>query len=158
MKAVKVRLLVALVLLVGWLCWLGYLAATQTNPVVLSRSQIMASTHFILADVTMDSATGQPSKSVTVKEDLRPLGTPLSGTILVHNIKEARVAGESDATRFSQGPYLLMLTKLPDGEGFELTPAPRAPGDEHPFRPRPWAYRWSAPGVQEQFGSLVPKK
>ena len=158
MKVTKVRLLVALVLLVGWLCWLGYLAATQTNPVVLSRSQIMASTHFVVADVTVDPATGQPNKNVTVKEDLRPLGMPLSGTITVHNIKEARIAGETDANRFGNGPYLLMLTRQPDGDGFELTPPPRAPGDEHPMRPRPWAYRWNAPGVQDQFNSLVPKK
>src|SRR5262245_40926383 len=153
------RAVVPLALLLGWLSWLGYLAATKTNPVVVSRSQVMASTHFVLAEVTTDSSTGQPSKQVTVKEDLRPLGETLHDMIVVHNIKEARIAGESDASRFGSGPYLLMLTRLPDGDGYELTPPPRAPGDDRALgRPRPWAYRWNDAGVQSQFDSLVPRR
>ena len=75
MTVARARLLVAAALFFGWLCWLGYLAATKTNPVVVSRSQVMASTHFVLATVTIDQQTGQPSREVSVEEDLRPLGS-----------------------------------------------------------------------------------
>ena len=50
MKPGRLRLLLTLGLFVAWLGWLGYLAATKTNPVVVSRSQVMAATHFVLAD------------------------------------------------------------------------------------------------------------
>jgi hypothetical protein len=155
MKPAKIRLLVATLLLVGWLSWLGYLAWTKTNPVVLSRSQIMASTHFVLAEVSIDRETGHPEPTVKLKEDLRPVGEPLPAQIRVRNIKEGRLAGKPD--RFEEkATYLLMLTQS-DGV-YELTPPPRAPGHENPMRPRPWVYRWEDAGVKEQFESLVPKR
>ena len=153
MKAMRIRFIVAAVLLFGWLGWLGYLAVTKTNPVILSRSQAMASTHFVLAKVKVDASTGLPVREVEIERDLRPNGEPLAGTIRISNLPEARIAGQSSA--FSgPGPYLLMLTKTP--AGYELTQPPRSPGHEGPVRPLPWAYEWNAPGVQQQFGSLVP--
>ena len=70
----RIRLLLALGFFVAWLGWLGYLAATKTNPVVVSRSQAMVATHFVLADVTVDPHTGYPNKQVKVVRDLRPVG------------------------------------------------------------------------------------
>jgi hypothetical protein len=77
----------------GWLAFLGYLAATKTNPVIVSRSQAMASTHFVTAEVKVDPATGLPERLVTAVEDLRPHGDPLDPAIAVLNIKDARIAG-----------------------------------------------------------------
>lgn len=154
MKAARIRLVVAGVLFFGWLCWLGYLAATKTNPVVLSRSQAMVATHFVLANVTVDPATGLPERKVIVVENLRPQGDPLPWEIEVRNIKEARIGGAESFQE--EGPYLLMLTRTESG--YELTPPPRAPGNDSPIRPRPWAYLWKAPGVQEQFERLVPRR
>ena len=151
------RLAIATLLLFGWLGYLGFLVLFERNPVVVSRSQVMASTQFVVADVTIDSDTGLPNKNVTVTEDLRPLGQPLTGkTIIVWNIKDARVAGATDGFH-GKGPYLLMLTKNTT-DGYDLTPPPRAPGSDSPIRPKPWAYRWDTPGVQNQFAELVPKR
>src|SRR5262245_6523413 len=147
------RLVVPLALLIGWLTWLGYLAATKTNPVVVSRSQVMAANRFVLADVTR-GPDGQPNKQVMVVQDLRPIGEPIPGgaTITVQNIKDARIAGGKDAFE-DPGPYLLPLTAVSDGV-YVLTPPPRAPGANQLLRP--WAYVWGAPGVKDQFDALVP--
>jgi hypothetical protein len=155
MKATKVRLLVALVLLLGWLSWLAYLAATKTNPVVVSHSQVMASTHFLLVEVKADPETGVLDKKVNIVEDLRPVGGPLEGKIVVENIREATIAGEKEGSRFQgEGPYLLTLIRKSDGS-FYLPPVGLRPdGSKQPQ----WAYRWNAPGVQKQFNSLVPKQ
>ena len=155
MKTTRIRFIVAALLLFGWLGWLGYLATTKTNPVMLSRSQAMASTNFVLAKVKVDASTGLPVREVEIEQDLRPNGEPLAGTIRISNLPEARIFGQSSP--FSgPGPYLLMLTK--SATGYELTLPPRSPGHEGPIRPLPWAYEWSAPGVPEQLGSLVPHR
>jgi hypothetical protein len=155
MRPARIRLLVAGALLVGWLAWLGYLAATKTNPVVVSRSQVMAATHFVLANVTRDPETGQPGRQVTVVRDLRPGANPIPAgqVITVQNIRDARIAGGKDGFQ-DPGPYLLPLTTT-DGV-FVLTPPPWAPGT--PQTLRPWAYVWGAAGVQEQFETLVPNR
>lgn len=155
MKPARIRLAIATLLLVIWLSYLGFLVIYKRDPVVLSRSQLMASTQFVLADVSVDDATGLPNRSVTVKEDLRPLGPSLKDkTITVWNIRDARVAGTTDGFR-SKGPYLLMMTKN-GADGYDLTLAPVAPGGGSQLR-KPWAYRWEAKGVKEQFEELVPK-
>jgi hypothetical protein len=158
MKLGRIRFIVPLALLLGWLGWLGYLAATKTHPIVVSHSQVMAATQFVLANVTLDPQTGQPNKAVTVVQDLRPVGDPIPpGTgITVQNIKDARIAGGPDGFK-DPGPYLLPLTKTSEG-AYLLTVPLRAPGAEGISRSRPWAYVWSAPGVQEQFDALVPKR
>jgi hypothetical protein len=151
----RVFLIVAAVVFAGWLSWLGYLAAYKTNPVVVSRSQMMASTHFVLAEVKVDPETGLPQKEVAVKKDLRPAGVALSGTIRVENIKLGRVGGAKDFRE--PGLYLLPLTAA-GKDVYTLTVQPRSPGQEviDYDRVRPWAYLWDAPGVKEQFESLVP--
>jgi hypothetical protein len=152
----RILMLVSGSLFVGWLCWLGYLAATKTNPVVVSRSQVMASTRFVVATVTIDPQSGQPERDVTVVDDLRPLGDSLKGQkIRVENIKNGRIAGGKGFDGKTQ--YLLPLSTTPSG--FELTPQPRSPGQEVMGEGvRPWAYVWDAPGVQKQFDALVPKR
>ena len=153
----RVFLIVAVVVFAGWLSWLGYLAAYKTNPVVVSRSQMMASTHFVLAEVKIDSETGKPARDVRVIEDLRPVGVALSGTIKVENIKLGRVGGAKDFRE--PGLYLLPLTAV-GKDVYNLTVQPRSPGQEaiNYDSVRPWAYVWDAPGVKEQFESLVPKR
>jgi len=151
------RLAIPLALLLAWLGWLGYLAATKTHPIVVSRSQVMASTHFVLATVGLDPE-GKPNKQVTVVQDLRPLGEPIpaGATITVQNIKDARIAGGPDGFK-DPGPYLLPMTAISPGV-FLLTPPPVDPKADGAGRSRPWAYVWSAAGVQEQFDALVPKR
>ena len=157
MKVARIRLAIATLLIAAWLGYLGFLVLYERDPVIVSRSQVMASTQFVVANVTVDPDTGLPNRSVTVVEDLRPLKESLTGkSITVWNIKDARVAGTKDGFR-EQGPYLLMLTKN-NTDGYDLTPPPRSPGNDSPIRPKPWAYYWTAPGVQKQFDELVPKR
>ncbi len=150
----KVRVIVAGGLFFLWLGWIGYLAATKANPVVVSRAQLMAAEHYILAEVAVDPATKKPSKVQRVRDDLKSRGPALSGDINIYNLTEARIAGQKDAEFLPGTVYLLPVTKVSD-ETYELTPPPKAPGNEGITRGRPWAYPWT-PTVQRQFEQLVP--
>jgi hypothetical protein len=159
----RVRLLIAAILFFGWLGWLGYLAFTQTNPVVVSRSQAMAADRFVVGEVSIDPATGGWSKSVTVVQDLRPVGTPLSGTIEVRNLAHVDVTGGDKELR-DKGHYLLMLTPIPGAgeKAFDLTRPPdrvyHPPRSNRSEPGHPWVYKWDNPDVQRQFEELVPKR
>ena len=156
MSVARVRLAVTAALFVGWLAWLGYLAATKTNPVVVSRSQMMAATRFVVAEVTI-GPQGFPNKTVEVKEDLRPTNGPLAGGIQVENIGKGRVAG---AKEFRPGTRYLLPLSVSGGGGFMLTVQPKSPGQEVVDADKlpPWAYVWDDPEVQRQFNTLVPKR
>jgi hypothetical protein len=165
MTVVRGRLLVAAVLFFGWLCWLGYLAWFKTNPVVVSHSQVMAASRFVVAEVHLEPDTGALSKEVKVVEDLRPAGPPLPETITVTNLDKAEIAG--NGTRFRDGGhYLLPLT--PNATAgpnvFELTRPPGriyrppAPNERRIEPGRPWAYAWDNADVRRQFEALVPKR
>jgi hypothetical protein len=164
MTVTRARLLVAAVLFFGWLGWLGYLAAYKTRPVVVSRSQVMAASRFVVGKVKIEPDTGALSKEVTVETDLHPVGTPLTGTIKVMNLEQAEIAG--GGTRFEDGKeYLLLLTPLAGGNDavFELTRPPGRtyrpppPNDKRLEPGRPYAYRWDNEDVRRQFEALAPK-
>lgn len=168
MTVARARLLVAAVLFFGWLCWLGYLAAYKTRPVVVSRSQAMAATRFVVGEVRIEPDTGALSKEVTVKQDLHPVGDPMPGTIRVTNLEQAEIAG--GGTRFEdRKDYLLLLTPMPGGNGavFELTRPPgrvyrRPPSNDKQIEKRvepgrPYAYRWDNEDVRRQVEELKPK-
>lgn len=140
----------------GWLGFLGYLAFFRANPVVVSRSQAMAATHFVVGEVALDPDTGLPKREVRVVADLRPKGKPLAGAIQVTNLKVARLPGGAE---FKAGEeYLLPLTHL-SGDDFVLTAQPASPGQDaiDPQKARPWAYPWGLDDVRRQFDRLVPK-
>src|SRR4051794_18571991 len=155
MSVARVRLLVTAIAFVGWLGWLGYLAAGKTNPVVVSHSQVMASSRFVVAEVTLDAQSGLPERRVQVVES--PPGTPLAETIVVENIRNGRVAGAKEFQEKTK--YLLPLTQSSSG-GYLLTMQPRSPGQEviKDDVLRPWAYLWDDPVVRKQFEALVSKR
>lgn len=157
MTGSKLRALLAGLLFFAWLGWLTFLAFNKTKPAVLSRSQLMVASHFVLAEITIDSETHKPLPMVKIVEDLRPVnGKPLTGEMQIMNLHEARLAG---ANEFSQGgKYLLPLTRVGDTRAFLAAP-PATPRDDWPFPPtpaRPWVYWWDAPGLAEQFRKLIP--
>lgn len=155
MTVARARLLITAVLFFGWLGWLGYLAFTQTNPVVVSHSQVMAADRFVVGEVSLDPKTGALSKTVTVVEDLKPNGAPLGGTIEVRNLESAEVTGGDDQFR-DKGRYLLMLNPVGENK-FDLA-RPPGRGSTGPGGGRPWVYKWDNPVVRRQFEELVPKK
>ena len=156
MSLARIRLFVTAALFVGWLGWLGYLAANKTNPAIVSRSQVMAATHFVVARVAFDPETGVPSKDVTVVEDLRPVGKPLFNSLRVTNLNDAQIAG---GHRYEdRGEYLLLLERDPLGDGeWKLVVPPERRGRTDKAPARPWAYRWDDPELKRQFNALVPK-
>lgn len=157
MNRSKPRLILAALLLIGWIGWLGYLARTKTTVAVISRSQLMVSSHFVLAEVQVDPQTGQPDRLVTVVEDLRSGDKPVTGKITVTNLRNARLPMNSSFQPGEQ--YLLPLTIVGEGQ-FELTVQPQSPGQEviKEQNIRPWAYPWSIPSVRTQFDQLIPRK
>lgn len=162
MTVARVRLVVAAALFFGWLCWIAYLAYFKTHPVVVSRSQVMAADRYVVAKVNVEPGTGALSKQVTVKQDLHPQGDPLPGTITVTNLERAEIVG--GGTQFEpDAEYLLLLTPLPGGGAFELTPPPGRvyrpppPNDRRTEPGRPYAYRWDNEDVRQQFQALAPK-
>jgi hypothetical protein len=163
MSVARARLFVAAVLFFGWLIWLGYLAFTKTTPVIVSHSQMMAANRFVVAKVSIDPATGALNKNVTIEEDLRPVGAPLTGTIEVKNLEQAEITGGDKRFR-DGGRYLLALTPdAPDSDKlFQLTRSPgrvyRPPGANRVELGRPWAYVWDNDDVRKQFEALVPKR
>lgn len=162
MSVARVRLLVAAVLFAGWLCWLGYLAFAKTTPVIVSHSQAMAASRFVVAEVSLD-ANGALNKNVRVVEELRPGATPLPDIIEVRNLEQAEVTG-GDIRFMDRGRYLLMLSPVPGAgdKAFELTRPPgriyRVPGSNRVEPGRPWAYKWDNPDVRRQFDQLVPQR
>lgn len=153
MSSAKVRAAVAGGLFFLWLGWLGYLAAAKANPVVVSRAQVMAAGHFVLAEVAVDPETKKPKLVQRVQEDLTPKGPPLAGDINIVNLREARIAGQPDAEFRVGTTYLLPVTRVTD-DAYELTPPPKAPGNEALNRGRPWAYVWT-PAVRRQLEELT---
>jgi len=101
----KVRLIVAAALLVGWLAWLGYTAATKNRGPVISPVQAAATAHVIVGEITV-GPDDKPALEVKVVESLKT-GSPAAGaTIFVTNL--------SDAKGFDgPGEYLLLLSENP---------------------------------------------
>ena len=164
MTVARARLAVAAVVFFGWLGWLAFLASSKTHPVVVSRSQVMAATRYVVAKVQIEPDTGALSKQVSVVTDLHPQGDPLAGTIRVTNLEAAEVVG--GGARFEDGQeYLLLLTPVAGGKGdaFELTRPPGRvyrpppPNDKRVETGRPYAYRWDNEDVRRQFEALRPK-
>jgi len=129
--AAKLRLLLAAALFLGWIGYLGYLAATATRPVVLSRPQFLLSTFDVIAEVK--DRDGKPDPIVEVREVRWPAGSKLDGTITVTNLPES--VGWT-----GPGRYILALFKV--GKHFEVVAIPRSPGyrpSEHrpEIRPEP---------------------
>jgi hypothetical protein len=160
MRKSKVFLAVSGLAFFGWLGWLFYLAiVVKPNPVVVSRSQMIAATHFVVANVTVDPTTKWPAPTVQVVQDLRPKGTPLAGPIRVTNLKEGRMPGQAFPPDWKPDePYLMALTRV-SGDVYELTGQPPAPGEVRDRREaaKPWVYPWNLAEVRRQFDRLVPQ-
>lgn len=128
MTRARVLLVVAAVLFVGWLGWLFaavYKArwAGDTAPVI-SRAQLVAATHLLVADVTIGD-DGVPQNSAKVVEVVRGEGPTAGQTVMVRNLHNARPPG---AKEFKSGPYLLAV--VGEGSNYAVAGLPRSPGYE----------------------------
>jgi hypothetical protein len=130
MKKSGWRLAVAVVLFACWIGYLAYLAATTTQPIVLSRPQFLTADVWVVALVAANpAAPDEPSNEVTVKQvawSAKADDFKLK-KMLVLNLNTLK----SLAAGGWQGPdeYILALsTTKENGDVFHLTPLPRTPG------------------------------
>jgi hypothetical protein len=139
MKAARIRLVVAAVLFVGWLGYLGFLALGHAQPPLLSHSQMLVATHFVKADVALDSA-GKPERVVQVRESFgnRPVQDE---KIAVDNLAEARVPGGKPKPLTAAGTYLLLLRQTGPGR-FEVVAATSGQRVDS-LSQQYWVYPWS---------------
>jgi hypothetical protein len=105
MKAARIRLIVAALLLAGWLGFLGYLALGHAKAVVVSRSQLLVASHIVKAEV--DPHSKEP-RDVKVLESFGNQHLP-AGPIVVENIGEARLPGGKEPA--GAGVFLLLLER-----------------------------------------------
>jgi hypothetical protein len=121
MRAARLRLVVAVLLFLGWIAWLGYLALPSVTPrEVLSHSQFLVSQLDVIARVEADER-GHPAARVAVEEVLWPAGQQdLAGRPLT-------VTNLSESKGFTgPGAYILPLVRADDA--YKVAAAPRSPG------------------------------
>lgn len=146
MKLAVKRLILAAVLFLGWLGYLGYLVicrphtpggllgAFEGRPLTLSRPQFLVSTLDVVAEVS-----GEKGETIIVKEVLFPPTSPLKPGTRIHvgNIDHCRslsdpLAKSADPPPDYSGPglYLLPLQAVDanDPHRYEVVPVPPSPG------------------------------
>jgi hypothetical protein len=142
MTRARAFLLVTAVLFVAWLAWLGYAVYiarfSPDPPVVVSRAQLTAATHLVVADVAIDSQ-GYPAPGPRVVEVLKGDGPAVGSAITVHRLGSAKPPGPGPFP--GPGQYLLPL--VGDGSTFSIAGLPRSPGYEPGSVERPAVYRWT---------------
>lgn len=144
MKAVRVRLIVAGILMAGWLGYLGFLALGHSKPIVVSRSQMLYATHFVKADVSLD-AEGKPVATVDIQDSFGA-DRIADRTIEIDNIAHVRLPNSKPLSR---GSYFLPLNR--QGPGHYRVSS--AVGIE--AQSRCTAYPWTLE-VEKQVREFVP--
>lgn len=154
MTFARLRLVAAALLFVGWLGWLGWAVWNKGTVQIVSRAQLAAATHLVVARVSAGD-DGQPSPRVTVTDVLQaPDGDRPAGELEVERLPAAvtplPVAGESRTP--PPGEYLLPLVKTDAGR-YRLAGLPASPGYAATNPERPRIYPWTA-DVQAQLRKL----
>lgn len=152
MTWLRARLILAACLFVGWLAWLGWAVAHKGSVAIVSRSQLTAATHLLVAEVAIEA--GLPQKTVTVQQVLRaPEGEAPAGTLEIERLTSALVYSPEQESMVTPtaGVYLIPVVK--DAGGYRVAGYPPLPGGD-PIEPdRPRIYPWS-PDVQAQLRAL----
>jgi hypothetical protein len=130
MKRSGWRLAVAALLFMCWIGYLAYLAATTTQPIVLSRPQFLIADLYVVATVAANpKMEDEPADEVTVKQVVWSANKDDSKLAKIrvkdlHYHKSATPSGWQ-----GPGDYVLALSRnKDDGQSFQVTPLPRTPG------------------------------
>ena len=148
-RTARAGLAVSGALFVAWLGYLGYLAATDARPPVVSYPQLLAATAEVVAQVQAEP-DGQLPRHVTIDTVLRGNGLREGQSVVVANLPDSvGYAGP--------GRYLIPLAPLEGGpvggETAYRVPWPaRTPGIEYSRQKKPPAliYPWN-PAVEKQY-------
>lgn len=155
MTAARIRLILAALAFFGWLTYLATAVIWhRTNPpTIVSRSQLIAATHVVLADVTLGN-DGLPQPQVTIAREFNPTAEALTGTVTVTNLPSAQTP---EGTALQAGQHLLLLVErsgiTTEGKQFAIAGWPRSPAmpSRNPGDPigensrirRPVVYPWN---------------
>ena len=141
MSRARVLLVLALAAFLGWLGWLGYAVYAARYapdpPVVLSRAQLTAATHLIVAEVAL-APDGLPAPMAKVVEVVKGNGAAAGDTVEVLNLPAAKPPGPGAFP----GPGTYLLPVVGDGKTFRVAGLPRSPGFEPTAVERPPIYAW----------------
>jgi len=128
MKKSAWRLAVAAILFAAWIGYLAFLAATTTEPIVLSRTQFLAAELYVEASVSADPANAnKPSDVVMIKQVVWSADAADAKRTTV----KVKGLGDVNEQRGWKGPgeYILALSRTKEGgDAVALTPVPRTPG------------------------------
>jgi len=160
------RFIVAAGLFVVWICFLAVLAATTTQPVVLSRPQFLVSEVDVIAQVVQGKDGPDPEVTVTeVRWPAHASPSPPGGEGGVRGAEkemENLVGKKITVLNIKQcdgwqgpGPYILPLRKA-EKDGFMVASAPMSPGFE-PMKSRPRIYR-ATPETLRQLKAIIEAK
>ncbi len=144
MKVARIRLVIAAVLMLSWLGYLGYLALGHSKPIVVSRTQLLNATHFVKAEVTTDAAN-KPAASVQVIESFGA-NRVADKSIELTNIADVRLP---DQKPLSAGTYFFPLVSA--GPNRYRVVSPFSSDSQVKLIAYPWT-----PEVERQVRELVP--
>jgi hypothetical protein len=125
MKKSAWRLALSVVLFACWIGYLGYLAATTTHPIVLSRPQFLSADLYVIANVPADAEKpNEPASVVKVKKVVWSANPDdeKRTTMDVYGLSGLK----ADYSWEGPGEYILALTRSKDF--FTVTAIPRTPG------------------------------
>ena len=151
----KARIVVAALLLIGWLGYLFVLVAMTRDPVILSRPQILVSNLCVLAKI--DEHEGGPNPRVRVTKVLWAVDDDkqLEGReLLLEDLAEVgREQGWAGANE-----YLIPLIVRKSGKeaAYEVTPLPHMPGFQ-PVRLNERRIYRATEDALRQFWQLKPR-
>ncbi len=154
MSGARLRLILAALAFAGWLGWLGYAVLQRNNAPVLSRAQLTAATHLLVAEITVGE-DGRPEPRVKVVEVLRGDNVDKANPLEVSHLESARPPGSDGLP--SAGTYLLPVVRT--GTGYRIAGLPRSPGYEAVDKPvLPAIYPWNdATRAQLKALELLPR-
>jgi hypothetical protein len=130
MKKNPIALAIAALAFVGWMIFLGFEARQKSNPVVVSRAQLLVSQFEVEVDLEAEPKEPQPAE-VTVRDVLYSAEEPKpKGVIAVTNLNR---------TQGYVGPGAYLLPLVRHGNQFEVAgypPDPGLPAFHEPPKPR----------------------
>ena len=160
----RIRLIVAAVLFVGWLGWLGATALTKSHAPIISRAQAAGATVVVVADLT----TGEDGRVVHLIRQVPQQGAfplalsekadrPALVVKVLQSLKDGPapeaqigVANLPDCVGYAgPGRYLLLLNKDAashfegNRDAYLLAERPRLPGTDPSAVGLPVIYPWS---------------
>lgn len=137
MRGVRLRFAAAMVLFLGWLGWLGVAVLEKGKHPVVSRAQLTAATHVVVAELTV-GPDGLPATTARVVETLSGPAIPADTMVEVMNLPSALPPG---AGQFP-GPGLYLVPVVGEGSTYRVAGLPSSPGYDAATPARPAVYVW----------------